>query len=80
MDYRNICFYTTKSKKINTIPSCLFTSEEEYYEELFQADLESVNNQELDFIKFDGLVSFEEIKIMEKLVAQLGDQTTALEL
>lgn len=67
-------YFNVKTEECLSIPS--FTNEffDDTVPDAFQADLEKVNNQRADFIRFEVLNSIESFKIMERFVAQLPHQ------
>lgn len=67
-------YFNVKTEECLSIPSSTNAFFDDTIADAFQADLEKVNNQRTDFIKFEGLNSFESFKIMEGFVAQLPHQ------
>ena len=45
------------------------------FKETFRGDLDKIQKQQSDFIKFEVLENYESFKIMEQFVEQLPDQT-----
>lgn len=74
------CYYNSKTNEIITIPNFLNISDEEDFKEFIQEDLEKINKQKADFVKFEVLESFELFKIMERFVEQIPDQKFKSEL
>lgn len=74
------CYYNPNTNEIVTIPNFSHISDEEEFKEIIQADLEKVNKQKADFVKFEVLESFDTFKIMERFVEQITDQQFKLEL
>jgi len=80
LDCGNDCYYNLKTNKIVGIPNFSQISDEEEFKDIFRADLELVNKQKADFIKFEVLESLESFKIMERFVEQMTDQQFKSEL
>jgi len=74
------CYYNPNTNEIVTIPNFSHISDEEEFKEIIQADLEKVNKQKADFVKFEVLESFDTFKIMERFVEQITDQQFKSEL
>ena len=74
------CYYNSKTNEIITIPNFLNISDEEDFKEFIQEDLEKINKQKADFVKFEVLESSELFKIMERFVEQIPDQKFKSEL
>jgi len=74
------CFFNSKTEEIVAIPSFSQFSDEEYFKEAFNDNLEKVKKNKTDFIKFETLESFESFKIMKLFVEQLSDQNLKSEL
>tara|TARA_R110000744_G_scaffold380240_1_gene500385 strand:- start:1038 stop:1484 length:447 start_codon:yes stop_codon:yes gene_type:complete len=80
LDCGNNCYYNSKTNEIVTIPNFSNTSDEQELKEFFQDDLNKINNQKADFIKFEVLESFESFKIMERFSEQMTDEKFKLKL
>jgi hypothetical protein len=74
------CYYNSKTDEVIGIPNFAQMSDEETFNEAFGADLEKIETQKEEFIKFEVLESFESFKIMERFVQQLSDKKLQLEL
>jgi hypothetical protein len=74
------CYYNSKTDEVIGIPNFAQMSDEETFNEAFGADLEKIETQKEEFIKFEVLESFEYFKIMERFVEQLSDKKLQLEL
>lgn len=74
------CFYNIRTSKILTIPNFGQMIDEDDFRDAFGTELEKVNQNRIDFIKFEVLESFESFKIMEQFVAELTDKNLQLEL
>jgi hypothetical protein len=80
LDCGNNCYYNSKTNEIVTIPNFSNTSDEQELKEFFRDDLNKINNQKADFIKFEVLESFESFKIMERFSEQMTDEKFKLKL
>jgi len=80
LDCGFICYYNSNTNEIVTIPNFSNISDKEEFKEIIQEDLETVNKQKMDFVKFEVLESFESFKIMEQFVEQISDKQFKLEL
>ena len=80
LDCGNNCYYNSKTNEIVTIPNFTNTSDEQELKEFFRDDLNKINDQKADFIKFEVLESFESFKIMERFSDQVTDQKFQSEL
>jgi hypothetical protein len=67
-------YFNVNTEECLSIPSSSNAFFDDTIADAFQTDLEKVNNQRTDFIKFEVLNSFESFKIMEGFVAQLPHQ------
>lgn len=74
------CYYNTKTNEIVSIPNFAQIMHEEDFIQAFESDIEKIEKQQTDFIKFEALQSFESFKIMEKFIEQLPHKTFQLEL
>jgi len=68
------CYYNSKTNEIITIPSFSQFSNEEDLEEAFRDNLEKIEENRTDLIKFEALAGFESFKIMEQFIEQLPDK------
>jgi hypothetical protein len=80
LDCGKNCYYNAKTNEIVAIPDFSEISHEEEFKEAFKEELEKVENQQADFIKFEVLKSFESFKIMERFIEQMADQKLKAEL
>ncbi|MBL4939458.1 MAG: hypothetical protein JKY16_04155 [Lutibacter sp.] len=80
LDCGFICYYNSNTNEIVTIPNFSNISDKEEFKEIIQEDLEKVNKQKIDFVKFEVLESFESFKIMERFVEQISDKQFKSEL
>lgn len=80
LDCGNDCYYNPNTHEIVAIPNFSHLSGEEEFNEIFRMDLEKVNKQKADFIKFEVLKNFDSFKIMERFVEQMTDQQFKSEL
>lgn len=74
------CFYNIRTCEMVTIPNFGQMMDEDDFRDAFGAELEMVNQNKTDFIKFEVLENFESFKIMERFVAELTDKNIQLEL
>jgi len=74
------CYYNSKTNEIIAIPSFSQFSDEEDFKEAFRTRLEKIEKHQSDFIKFEGLESFESFKIMELFIEQITDEKLKMEL
>lgn len=74
------CYYNPKTNEIITIPNFEETTDEEEFKDAFQSDINKVDEQKENFIKFEVLESFESFKIMERFTDQIGDKKFQSEL
>ncbi len=74
------CYFNIKTEEIITIPSIPFTFDLEDFKNAFEKDFERIENNKLDFIKFNSLESYESFKIMGLFVEQLPDQNLKADL
>jgi hypothetical protein len=74
------CYYNPNTQEVVAIPNLSNIYDEEEFNETFQVELEKVNKQNADFIKFEVLKSFESFKIMERFIDQLTDKQFQSEL
>lgn len=74
------CYYNPKTNEIITIPNFEQTTDEEEFKDAFQSDINKVDEQKENFIKFEVLESFESFKIMERFTDQIGDKKFQSEL
>ncbi|SHK06006.1 UPF0158 family protein [Pseudozobellia thermophila] len=68
------CYYNSKTNEILTIPNFDNASDEQEVKEHFRDDLNKIDEQKSDFIKFEVLESFESFKIMQRFSEQMSDQ------
>lgn len=68
------CYYNPKTQEVVTIPNLSNIYDEEEFNEAFEVNLEKINNQKADYIKFEVLESFESFKIMERFIDHLTDK------
>ena len=80
LDCGNDCYLNIKTTEIIGIPNFSQISDEDEFKEIFRADLEKINQQKADFIKFEALESFESFKIIERFVGQINDRNLTSEL
>jgi ABC-type branched-subunit amino acid transport system substrate-binding protein len=80
LDCGNECYYNMKTNEIIAIPDFSQIYDEEEFKEIFQEQLEKINQKKQNFIKIKILESFESFKIMERFIEQLNDQNLKLEL
>lgn len=73
LDCGEDCFYNPKSGEIVVIPNFIDELDEDELAEAFQADLDKIDQQKADFIKFEVLESTESFNIMERFVEQMTD-------
>ena len=67
-------YFNLKTEECLSIPSFSDAFFDDTIADAFQDELERVQEQPSDFIKFEVLNSFESFKIMERFVAQLPHQ------
>lgn len=67
------CYYNSKTNKIITLPQFLEIYDDEEYNELFQKDIDEVNNHKSKYIKIEVLKSFESFKIMERFTDKISE-------
>jgi hypothetical protein len=80
LDCGNNCYYNSKTNEIIIIPNFSNSPDEQELKEFFRDDLNKINNQKADFIKFEVLESFESFKIMEIFSEQMTDEKFKLKL
>jgi len=74
------CYFNVKTEEIIAIPRISYLSDQGDFNEAFEKDFKKIENNKIDFIKFDVLESFESFKIMELFVKQLTDLNLKAEL
>jgi hypothetical protein len=74
------CYYNPKTQEVVAIPNLSNIYDEEEFNEAFEVNLEKINNQKVDYIKFEVLESFESFKIMERFIDQVTDKHFQTEL
>jgi hypothetical protein len=73
LNCRENCYYNSKTNQIITIPQFLEIYDDEEYNELFQKDIDEVNNHKSEYIKIEVLKSFESFKIMERFTDKISE-------
>jgi len=69
------CYYNRNTNQIITIPQFLEIYDDEEYNELFQKDIDQVNNHKSKYIKIEVLESIESFKIMEKFTDKISENS-----
>ena len=75
LDCGNDCYYNSKTKELISIPNAdlLASGDTEYHMQFFKEDIDRINRQKKDLIKFEVLQSFQSFKIMENFAYQVTD-------
>ena len=75
LDCGNDCYYNSKTKELISIPNAdlLASGDTEYHMQFFKEDIDRINRQKKDLIKFEVLQSFQSFKIMENFAYQVTE-------
>ncbi|MGB1314192.1 MAG: UPF0158 family protein [Bizionia paragorgiae] len=80
LDCGNDCYYNPKTKELITIPNFGDLLDEDEFRESFGAELKKVTTNKAEYIKIEGIESFESFKIMQRFITQIADKQFQSEL